>query len=827
MIFEHRTTVIPESDENVVGDRILALLEQLTLEEKAALVSGASMWRTVGNERIGLGPMVLSDGPIGIRGEDVQHGVGVTVPCGSALAATWDLDLIRGVGAILGREARLKGVHVVLAPVVNMHRSLLAGRNFESYSEDPYLASCAAVDFIKGIQSQGVAATVKHFIGNESETLRVFVNSVISERALREIYLPPFEASVIEADVACVMAAYNRVNGVYSSENALLIKGILKEEWKFGGVVMSDWYSLRSTVPAMTAGLDLEMPGPTLYRGQQLVNAIRRGELAEAELDEKVERILRLAERVGALRTPDSELPPVQFVAPEPLLRRTAASSFVLLRNQEKLLPFDSERLRRLALIGPFASVVPYGGGSAALQPMAAVTAEQGIRLGLSEQIRSGRLELINKPGCFAHRFLPASAPPGAEAVVDFFANRTFEGPPALTEKHDRSRLVWNGSFPHNVPVAESAVQVGYDFIPEVSGTYTFGVCAIGEGRLYINDELMLKSYTPPPEFLVTADIPEQRVSVALEAGVTVKVLAQYLPEDVGLSVFALGYLPPSDEEEMIAEAVAAAKLADTAVVVVGLGEDWESEGYDRFSLALPGRQDELVEKVLAVNSNTVVVVCAGAPVLLPWSENARAVLFAWYAGQEFGDALADVLFGIQEPGGRLPTTFPRSPNELLLSPVPKDDYVLDYEESTFIGYRGYDRSEVEPLYCFGYGLGYTEFSYENISLDGPLADGVVDVEIALRNVGDRAGSEVVQLYVSSPKHTNPAVVRSVRKLRAFGKVTVGPGERATVRLQLSRRAFSYWDTDQHGWRVIPGEYTIQVGSSSRDLCLLARVRYS
>jgi len=803
-----------------IGD----VAERLTLDEKVALVSGADCWRTTGIDRIGLAPMLLSDGPTGVRGTSYHYGFAVSVPCGTALAASWNPEAVHAIGALLGREATRKHVDVLLAPMVNMIRSPLAGRAFECYSEDPLLTSRVAAAFIQGVQSRGVAATVKHLLANESETRRQTVSSIIDERALREIYLRPFEAAVRDADVACVMASYNRVDGVHVCESPAFLTGLLKDEWGFDGAVISDWFAMHSTVPTALAGVDLEMPGPPTQWGEKLLAALADGEVSEAELNSKVERILRLAERTGNLggtsRGPSATAPnPDRSAsadvrrATSELLRATAADCFVLLRNDDQVLPLNGDELASLAVVGPFASSVAQGGGSALVKQTAPVSPLAG----LTETLPGA--EVRYEPGCFPHGKLPFVPPPGARFTVELFDRAEATGEPVLTETSDHGMFIWDGDFVTRFPPGDCALRVSYDFVPEQSGHHLFGVTAMGDAVLRVDGADVAATSTAVPTSWVEFVLPERTASVELAAGRRVRVEAEFVPGRAPISEFSLGYLPPVDEDDAIARAAAVAADSDAAVVVVGLGTQWETEGKDRPDLALPGRQNELVRRVLEANPRTVVVVCAGTPIDMPWIERAGAVLYAWYPGQELGHALADVLVGAAEPGGRLPMTFPAT-NDQVVSTIPDGDDVLRYDESVFIGHRAYDRDHVDPLFCFGHGLGYGRVHFDDMTLE--QTDGEVTVTVRLRNVSGRTTSEVVQVYVSPASGT--PVDRPPLELKGSQKTRLEPGETGAVRLVLDRRAFSYWDTDRHAWHVQPGRYGIHAGRSSRDLPLTATI---
>ncbi|MFD0691196.1 glycoside hydrolase family 3 protein [Actinomadura fibrosa] len=768
-----------------------ARLEKLTLEEKVNLLTGADFWTLHPVPKIGLARLVLSDGPSGIRGTSWdERRTSLLFPCPTALAATWDPALAERTGRLHGAQARDRGVHVQLAPTVNLHRTPLGGRHFENYSEDPLLTARVAAAFVAGVQSAGVAATVKHFVGNDSETARMSYDARIGDAALGELYLRPFEEAV-KAGAWAVMAAYNGVNGAPMTENRPLLTGVLKERWGFDGVVMSDWTAVRSTEASANAGTDLEMPGlpSSRWRGR-LVEAVRDGRVAEELIDDKVLRLLRLAARVGALE--GAPEPPRATTPPDARdrLRDLAVRGAVLLRNEGGALPLNAPG--RVALIGPNAvRFSAQGGGSAHVNPEHVVSPVEGLRRALGDGT-----ELTVRSGVYPHlRLAPlpialATDPETGERGVrlDFLdANGSL-----LASEHREAAffILLDG-----VPEGTAHLVVRAEMTPEEDGTHTFAVAGVGDFELRVADAREAVTLSlgggDPVEAIMRP--PEHRVEVELAAGRAVPVELRHTvtPGRFGLAL-GIGYSAPRlPEDEELAAAVAEARAADAAVVVVGTNDDVESEGFDRASLALPGRQDELVSAVAAANPRTIVVVNAGAPVLMPWRDEVAAVLWAWLPGQQGGDAIADVLTGAAEPGGRLPTTFPAT-EDGVLSPVPDENGVLAYSEGTAIGYRHYPPSDV--AYPFGHGLGYTDWEYSSLT----VADGVA--EVTVRNTGGRAGREVVQCYASS----EDAPIR----LAGFAVAEAGPGEQVTVRVPLDE--------------LPPGPSTVEAGRSIADLRLRA-----
>ena len=756
----------------------------LSLEQKVRLLTGAEFWSLYPEPAAGLRRLVVSDGPAGVRGERWdERDTSANVPSPTALAASWDEARIERLGRLLAAESRRKGVDVLLAPTVNLHRTPYGGRHFECFSEDPLLSARIGAAYVRGVQAGGVGATVKHFVANDSETERFTLDARVDERTLRELYLAPFEVIVREANVWAVMAAYNSVNGTTMTEHPML-RDVLEEEWGFDGVVMSDWYAARSTEPAANAALDLVMPGPTGPWGEKLVAAVRDGRVSEATIDDKVLRLLRLAARVGALDGVEPVAAQAEAwsdadIAAE--LRATAAAGFVLARNEGPLLPLDRSALRRVAVLGPNAAVArTLGGGSATVFPPytlspldglrdafgSSVQVEYAIGVGSTDRLPSAPLDLLRHPD-------------GSSAGVEvrFVAE---DGSVLGREHRSGAAFTWLGSFGRDQPVADvAAVEVHTRLLAPEGATYLLGGSGLGhfhlsiDGAIAFDATLELPEGADPVEGMMRP--PQQSVPVELEAGEEVALVLRHEQQkaegfgeaDLAMVMFQLNVGRQLDEEEEFERAVALARDADLAIVVVGTTEEVESEGFDRDSLALPGRQDELVRRVAEANPRTVVVVNAGAPVLLPWAEEVPAVLLSWFPGQEFGSALADVLLGAAEAGGRLPTTWPASA-EGLPSTQPVDG-VLTYDEGLFIGYRAYDRDEREPLYPFGHGLGYTTWEYVGIEAAGDVAAGEdATVRVRVRNTGTRLGREVVQVYASRP---DSAVVRPRRWLVGFAAV--------------------------------------------------------
>ncbi|HZP29614.1 MAG TPA: glycoside hydrolase family 3 C-terminal domain-containing protein [Acidimicrobiia bacterium] len=813
--------------------RVDELLARLTLDEKALLTAGAGMWSTAAIERLGIPSVVVTDGPNGARGPALPGGGDLTsacVPSGSALGATWSPEVVERVGELLGAEARTKAARVLLAPTVNTHRSPLAGRNFECYSEDPLLSGRLAAAFVRGAQSQGVATTVKHFAGNDAEFERNTINSVIDERTLREITLVPFELAVREGGSLGVMTAYNRLNGTFCAEHEWLLHDVLRGEWGFEGFVVTDSFAQGSTAGSARAGLDLEMPGPGRFYGPALADAVRRGKVDEGLVDAAVRRLLTVFEGLGALDDP-ADARPASVDRPEhrAVCRVAATEATVLLRNEAvgstPLLPLDPSRLRSLAVVGPNADrAVIMGGGSASLEPHYRITPLDAIRERLGETVA-----VRHEPGCVIDRTVPPlerarlTAPDGAPGFgVELFAGQERSGG-VLHRSHRDGRILF---FGHPAPGVDGLDEASFSlrasarFVPEETGAYRFALVQLGRARLFVDGRLVLDGveHPPPPgEAFFGAGSAEVVADVPVVAGHPLELVVEWSSAGSavlrGVQVGGRPVPPP----DLLERAVDAATGADAVIVVVGTDADWETEGRDRESMDLPGDQDELVRRVAAANPRTVVVVNAGAPVTMDWADRVPAVLQVWFGGQEMAHALVDVLTGAAEPAGRLPTTIPlRVEDNPSYGNFPGADGEVRYEEGLLVGYRWYDTRRVPVRFPFGHGLSYTSFALGQPVVTAAASGGPVHVSVPVTNTGARRGAEVVQCYVAPPPARLP---RPVKELKAFAKVWLDPGETGTVTLELDgERAFASWDPASAGWVVEPGVYELHVGRSAADI---------
>jgi beta-glucosidase len=836
------------------SSRVADLVAALTLDEKAALTAGVDMWTTAEVPRLGIPAVRLTDGPNGARGTQIgpTGPTAACLPCGAALGATWNPALVAEVGGVLGAEARTKGARVLLAPTVNMHRSPLAGRNFECYAEDPLLSGRLAAAFVQGAQGAGVATTVKHLVGNDAEHQRYTMSSDIDERALREIYLRPFEMAVREGGSLGVMTSYNRVNGRWCTERPDLLHDILRDEWGFEGFVVTDWFGVTGTVASSDAGVDLEMPGPGRAFGPALAAAVRTGEVDEKLVDAQVTRLLSVFERVGAL---DDGGPGAETAVDDPahraVARRAATEAMVLLAN-DGLLPLDRNALRTVALIGPNADRTEImGGGSASLRahyrvsPLAALT----------EALGDG-VTVVHERGCDNRRSTPllgeaGTTAPGGEAglAVDWFGGPDLAGEP-VQHRHSPTADLFGLEPP--VPGLGDAgwsFRAHTTFTPEETGTHVFTLVQAGKGRVVVDGTAVIDGFAeriPRGTAYFGLGSVEVEAPVELQAGVPVEVVLEF--STAGPSGAMRVGLRPPEPDGLIRRAEDAAAAADAVVLVIGTTGEWESEGDDRPSMDLPGRQDELIRRVLAANPTTVVVLNAASPVTMDWAAGARAIVHTSLGGQEMATALAEVLLGDAEPAGRLPTTIPlRLEHNPSFGNFPGENGHVRYGEGVLVGYRWYEARHLPVRFPFGHGGSYTTFRLDVPELSAttfPLGERLA-VRVSVTNTGDRRGAEVVQCYVAPPA---PRLVRPPKELAGFGKVWLDPGETATVVVELDERAFAYWDPGlperaelaaratavpmaggggdgrPPGWRVDPGRYELHVGTSSAAIAHVAPV---
>lgn len=794
--------------------RIDDLLKQMTLDEKISMLAGADLWHSIPVPRLGIPQFKVTDGPNGARGAwGSMASPSVATPVGIALGATWNPYLVEKVGNVLAEELEAKGAHILLAPTVNIHRTPIAGRNFECYSEDPFLSGTIASAYIKGIQGKGKGACIKHFVANDQEYERKSMSSEVDERTLREIYLEPFRIAIHNSNPWAVMSAYNRVNGIYACENNHTLLDILKGEWGYEGIVMSDWFgTYDESVP--TGGLDLEMPGPARWMAEDIVKkALKNGGLTEDSLNDKVRRLLRVIEKAGLFDKP--ELRPERGEnKPQhrKIILEAAHEAIVLLKNDGTL---PVKKVRSIAVIGPYANTAQIlGGGSSSVTPHYVVTPFEGIKNRADRKIKVDYL-----PGCNIYKNLPAPAPETLTTAdgrlglnLSIFNGTEFSGAPVYSEVTTCVQHHW---FDKSVPNAKQesfSVRMEGFFTPKESGVHILGLSSVGWCKLHLDDEVVVDHSSD-------SDMGKQVLAeVELEGGKAYAIkLEYYWKGDPRWRTVMLGHQPPQSLDP-IADAVKLAKKADVVIVVAGLNDDWEAEGFDRVDMKLPGEQDRLIKKVAKANSNIIVVLNVGSPVEMPWIDKVPAVLQLWYDSQEQGNALADVLFGVVNPSGKLPITFPvRHEDNPAYINYPGENGKVRYGEGLFVGYRYYDKKDVTPLFPFGHGLSYTSFKYSNFKLSAKsiTPQDTLTVKVDVTNTGKVEGKEIVQLYVHD---VNSTFARPEKELKAFAKVAVKPGKKKTVTFTLDRAAFWHFDVAANAWCTEPGEFEILVGASSRDI---------
>jgi beta-glucosidase len=806
----------PAPDSPAIEKRVDEMLSKLSIEQKIGLIGGAEGMSIRAVPAIGLPSLRMSDGPVGVR----TWGPTTAYTAGIALAATWDPALAERIGRGLGEDARARGVQFLLGPGVNIYRAPMNGRNFEYFGEDPYLASRITVGYVNGVQSQGVVATVKHFALNNQEYDRHGVSSEADERTIREIYLPAFEAAVREAHVGAVMNSYNLINGEHATQNAWLNLKVLKGDWGFDGILMSDWAATYDGVAAARNGLDLEMPRADFMNAKALLPAIEKGTLPESVIDDKVRRILRTALRFGFL---DQSSAPGQFSRYNQEGIRTALDeareSIVLVKNEGGLLPLDPHTTHTIAVIGPDVwPAITGGGGSSTATPYGAVGLLQG--LGAVPGVR-----VLYSPGLpsldtlFNETSFTSSGAQGG-VKVETFPERDFTGTPAVSYSERIATwkpLAWSEDAKLKKSIRYSAV-----YTPQVDGSHLIIVAATASDgyELKIDGKRVMQQVSRENQGPQTAE-------VLLSKGKPVSVVLDYLP---GAADPRISFGMRGVDELITPEAKQIASAADAVLVAVGYDAPVESEGFDR-SYQLPCGQDALIQAVSKANKNTIVTLTSGGEVdTRSWIDRVPAFLLNWYFGEQGGTALAEILFGAHSPEGKLPISFAHSWEE---NPVHDNYYAapvaqgetprVKYAEGVFLGYRYYTTRHKEPLYPFGFGLSYSTFAFSNLSVNSSDAgtDPSVKVSFDVENTGRRQAAEVAELYVGDP---SAQIERPIEELKAFQKVRLEPGQHQRVTLTLDRRAFSYWDVKSQSWKIDPGKFTIFVGDSSENLPLNATI---
>jgi beta-glucosidase len=835
-----------------VERRIADLIDRMTLEEKVVMVTGhekqitkevngedSIIVRTEALERLGIPPFKFEHGPYGFKGRLGYYGdrvFGTFFPVSIAQAATWDRDLVEKVNTAMGKEMHAAGGHGNAGPAMNIIRDPRTGRSFEYFTEDPYLNGQIATAYTKGLQSQKVMVNLKHYVCNNQEWNRGRLNVIVDERTLREIYLPGFRAAIQDAGAWSVMGAYNLVNGDWCNENSFLLTDVLRKDWGFKGFVLSDYSGTHTTAKAVHAGLDMEMPRERWY-GKKLFKAIEEGEVTVEQLDVMVSNILKVLFWTGAFdEEPVIDGSVLNCEEHRAIARKAGAAAMVLLKNEGNTLPLDKDKIKKLALIGPhgeygihynngnFKPQLLQGGGSSRMDVPRdrTVTPLDGIKARLD-----GSFEVEFAPGCYAESGcgqIPAQylkTPDGKSngLLMEYYGNNDLEGSPVKKEIAETLYYNWRG----DLPIPEEgldrddrnrwSIRWTGTLTAPASREYTFEVRnESGHASLYINDKLVANNESGNRTNW------NDMGKIRLEKGNQYRIRAEYAKTGSNAD-FRMGW----DYENVawMKEAIELAKESDAVVLTVGLGGNTgETEGGDRKFLHLFPTQENLINEIVKVNPNVVVALIAGSAVTMDaWIDNASTVLLTWYSGQEGGHALWDVVFGDVNPSGRLPITFPKS-----IRQYPEDFYThgteITYKEGIYVGYRYFDKQNLETLFPFGYGLSYTTFEYSNLEVK-PSSDGSVKVSLDITNTGDKNGAEIVQLYV---RDLESSVDRPEKELKEFQKVTVNSGDMKTVEFTLEDDAFAFWDDDAKKWVVEPGIFEIRVGSSSEDIRLTEQV---
>ena len=798
---------------------IKQLIKDLTLEEKIELLSGFDAWQTNKIDRLGIPSIKMSDGPNGVRGDGNSGKSSACFPCAISIGSSWNLNLINTLGEELASEAKLKDVDVLLGPTINIHRHPLGGRHFECFSEDPFLTGKIAIEYVKGVQSKNIAACLKHFVGNDTEFERYTVSSNIDERTLREIYLLPFEMAIKEANAKVVMSAYNKLNNIYCSSHENLLIEILKDEWGFDGYVVSDWGAARDTVENAIGGLDLEMPGPAKSWGKNLITAINDKAVPEDLINDKVKRILNVASFCKRFENPirkperdnDSKLK-------RKLLKDAAQEGMVLLKN-DGILPLKKD-IKSIGIIGPNAEKAQIiGGGSATLVPYHESHPVSSFQNNFSEKtiVKSAK-------GCHTYRYLPEidkSLTKENGFLVEYF-NVTDNSNDFISSKVLRGSKFWIfEGFAKDIIGTEDRpdifVKFSCTYVPDISGEHAFEIFAIGKSKLLINNEEIIDNWTDPlpgDAFFAHGSSPKRGASYLVKDK-SYLIELQYKVEGYFPAIY-IGCQPP-DKIDLLDEALNIAKEVDEVILLVGTNSDWETEGNDRVDFNLPGEQNTLIEKVLEINPNAIIVLNTGSPVDMPWVNKAKSILQSWYAGQEYGDALFEILTGLVNPSGKLPTTFPKHIKDTpAYSCYPGENLQMSYDEKLLIGYKWYDRKKIEPLFHFGHGLSYTNFEYSNLRISNSDKNNFT-CSFNIENVGDISGFEISQCYIS---FMNCDEDEPIKKLQGFDKTYINSGEIKKIEICLDSKSFSTWDIKNHQWEIKKGVFNILIGSSSNDIKL-------
>lgn len=794
-----------------VEERVQDLLSRMTLEEKLDYINGIDWMYTKEIKRLGIPSFRMSDGPVGTK----SYGKSTAYPASVMNAATWNINLVYDLGVALGRDSRSRGINFLLGPGVNIARAPMTGRNFEYLGEDPFLSSSLAVNYIKGVQSQGVVATVKHFAANNQEYDRNFISSDIDERTLQEIYLPAFKAAVQKAKVGAVMNSYNLLNGQHTSENAYLNLDILKKDWSFDGILMSDWGGVHDGIAAFKNGTDLEMPGNEHMLPKILLPALKSGEISEAALNDKISRILRICFRYKFFdRNQTDETIPKDDPKSANIALRIAQEGIVLLKNQDNILPINLAKTKKIAFIGPNAKSLNAGGGSSQTEPFHFSTYFDGVKslakdATVTYTMGIPSLNSLSEQSVFYTE--PGSTTKGLKA--EYFNNKNLSGMPVETKTDKIVDFSWVQT-PNISGIGQDNFSVRWTGIikPTQSGTYKFAVRGDDGYRLFVNDKIVLDYWSDHGPI-------EKSIQLPLVANTEYNVKLEYY-ENNGDASISFAWFEP--KEENFNEAIKQATEADVVVLCVGFNQQVEHEGDER-PFELPEAQEELIKVVTKANPNTIVVLNAGGNVYMQkWLPNIKGLVHTFYSGQEGGTALAEILLGKVNPSGKLPVSFEKEwkDNATYNNYYDTDkDMKVQYKEGLFVGYRHYDKNNIEPQFPFGFGLSYTKFQYTNLKISTQKNAGknTATVTFMVKNTGNTDGAEVAQLYIHD---VVTPVERPVKELKGFTKVFLKKGETKEFKITLDQAAFSYYKTTLKDFGYDPGEFEILIGASSNDIRL-------
>ncbi|CAH0018761.1 unnamed protein product [Clonostachys rhizophaga] len=808
------------------------VLENASSLEKISLLAGHDFWHTAPLPRFNVPSVRVSDGPNGVRGTKFFDGVrAACLPNGTGLAATWDPDLLYEAGVLIGQECLAKGAHCWLGPTVCIQRSPLGGRGFESFAEDPYATGKLAAAYIRGAQSTGVISTIKHFAANDQEHERISVNAVMSERALREVHLLPFQIAIADAAPGAVMTCYNKVNGQHVSESKEMLNGLLRGEWGWKGLIMSDWFGTYSTAEPLNAGLDLEMPGPTRLRGPLLELAISSRKVFRSTLDERARTVLNFVQRASKAEVSAIESTR-DFPEDRKLNRKLASDSVVLLKNESGLLPLNQKTFKSIALIGPNMKTAAFcGGGSASLQPYYSASPYQGIVDQLPADV-----EILYETGATSFAYIPelqasdVRTPEGRPGL----RMRFYRDPPSIKERRVVEEIIMQESSWQLMGFSNPELDrlfyadIEAELFAPATGPFEFGVAVYGSSSLFIDDQLIIDNTTVQRggNFFFGKGTLEEKATVDLIEGQLYKIKVQFASGassklvkpgvvNFGGGAGRLGMVQVVEPELAIIRAVEVARRADVTILAVGLTRDHESEGFDRSHMDLPPAVSSLITAVLDAAPDAVFLTQSGTPFnMLPWANTVKTHLHAWFGGNELGNGIADVLFGVVNPSGKLPLSFPRRIEDTptFLNFGSERGQVI-YGEGIYVGYKYYEKVLLDVLYPFGHGLSYTSFEYSDLIV------GTTSATLNIRNSGDVAGAEAVQLYIAADPTTS-SIARPIKELKGFTKVYLQPGEMRSISIPFDRFTTAFWDQEAHVWMCETGRYTVMVGSSSQNILL-------